>query len=66
MTIKELTKITNNIDISEKEDLKYSEMIALTDKVITDNRKLETIFEVIYLAYKLGYSRGNKNNGNNE
>lgn len=62
MTIKELTKITNNIDISEKEDLKYSEMIALTDKVITDNRKLETIFEVIYLAYKLGYKRGNANN----
>lgn len=58
MTIKELTKITNNIDISEKEDLKYSEMIALTDKVITDNRKLETIFEMIYLAYKLGYKRG--------
>lgn len=64
MTIKELTEITNSIDISEENDLKYSEMLALTDKVISDNRKLDTIFKVIYVAYKLGYNRGKGNNGN--
>lgn len=61
-TLKNITAETDSVSIPDNKDLRCSEMIALTDKVITDNRKLETIFEVIYLAYKLGYKRGNANN----
>lgn len=56
-TLKNITAETDSVSIPDNKDLRCSEMVTLTDEIIA-NKKVDTIFEMIYLAYKLGYKRG--------